>query len=113
MECWVQHYSELYSRENVITEEALNTIKCLPLLEELDSDATLEELNQGLDSLASGKLPSKESIPAEVLKCYKGNTSLSCTKSFVSAREKVRYIGREGCKHRHTVQEQRRKKQLK
>ena len=73
MECWVQHYSELYSRENVITEEALNTIKCLPLLEELDSDATLEELNPGLDSLASGKVPSKKSIPAEVLKCYKGN----------------------------------------
>lgn len=73
MECWVQHYSELYSRENVITEEALNTIKCLPLLEELDSDATLEELNPGLDSPASGKVPSKKSIPAEVLKCYKGN----------------------------------------
>ena len=24
MERWVQHYSELYSRENVVTEEALN-----------------------------------------------------------------------------------------
>lgn len=73
MECWVQHYSELYSRENVITEEAVNAIKFLPMLEELDSDPTLEELNPGLDSLASGKVPSKESIPAEVLKCYKGN----------------------------------------
>ena len=73
MEFWVQHYSELYSRENVITEEALNAIKCLPMLEELDSDPTLEELNPGFDSLASGKVPSKESIPAKVLKCYKGN----------------------------------------
>jgi len=51
MECWVQHYPELYSRENVITEEALNAIKRLPMLEELDSDPTLEELNPGLDSL--------------------------------------------------------------
>jgi len=67
----VQRYSELNSREDVITEEALNAIKCLPMLEELDSDPTLEELNPGLDSLASGKAPGKESIPAEVLKCYK------------------------------------------
>lgn len=73
MECWVQHYYELYSRENVVTEEALNAIKCLPVLEELDSDPTLEELNLGLDSLASGKAPGQESIPAEVLKCYKRN----------------------------------------
>lgn len=73
MECWVQHYSEPYSRENVITEEALNAIKCLAMLEELECDPTLEALNPGLDSLASDKIPSKESIPAEVLKCYKRN----------------------------------------
>ena len=30
MVCWVQHYSELYSRENVVTEEALKNIECLP-----------------------------------------------------------------------------------
>ncbi|XP_066482784.1 DBIRD complex subunit ZNF326 isoform X2 [Tiliqua scincoides] len=71
MERWVQHYSELYSRENVVTEEALNNIECLPVLEELDSEPTLEELNVALDSLASGKAPEKDSIPAEVLKCCK------------------------------------------
>ena len=40
MEHWVQHYSELYSRENVATKEALNNIECLPVLEELDSEPT-------------------------------------------------------------------------
>ena len=40
MDCWVQHYSELYSRENVVTEEALINIECLPVLEELDSELT-------------------------------------------------------------------------
>lgn len=53
---YVQHYSE--------EEGALNAIKCLPVLEELDSD-----LNLALDSLASSKAPGKDSIPAEVLKC--------------------------------------------
>ena len=50
----MQHYSELYPRENVVTDEALNAIKCLPELEELDSDPTFGELNKALDSLSSG-----------------------------------------------------------
>ena len=67
MDHWVQHYSELYSRENVITVEALNNIECLPVLEELDSKPTLAEIKGALDSLASGKALGKDNIPAEVL----------------------------------------------
>ena len=64
MDHWVQHYSELYSRENVVTKEALNNIECLPVLEELDSEATLAEIKGALDSL---KGPGKDNIPAEML----------------------------------------------
>uniref|UniRef100_A0ABM5FP43 Craniofacial development protein 2-like n=1 Tax=Pogona vitticeps TaxID=103695 RepID=A0ABM5FP43_9SAUR len=71
MERWVQHYSELYSRENVVTEEALNNIECLPVLEELDSEPTLAEIKAVFDSLASGKAPGRDNIPVEVLKCGK------------------------------------------
>ena len=67
MDRWVQHYSELYSRDNVVTKEALNNIECLPVLEELDSKPTLAEIKVALDSLASGKAPGKDNIPAEVL----------------------------------------------
>ena len=67
MERWVQYYSELCSRENIVTEEALNNIKCLPVLEELDSKPTLAELKAALDSLTSSKAPGKDNIPAEVL----------------------------------------------
>ena len=69
MDRWVQHYSELYSRENVVTEEALNNIKCLPVLEELDSEPSLAEIKVVLDSLASNKAPGKDNIFVEVLKC--------------------------------------------
>ena len=31
---WVEHFTELYTRENVVTEDALNAIECLPQLEE-------------------------------------------------------------------------------
>ena len=51
----------------------MNAIKCLSVLQELDSDPVLEELNKDLDFLDSGKAPGNESIPAEVLKCCKGN----------------------------------------
>ena len=68
MECWVQHYSELFSRENMVTgEEQLNNIECLPVLEEWDSKPTLAEIKAALDSLASSKAPGKDNIPAEVL----------------------------------------------
>ena len=67
MECWVQHYSELYSRENAVAEEALNNIECLPVLEKLDSKPTLAEIKAALDSLHSGKAPGNDNIPAEVL----------------------------------------------
>ena len=70
----MQQYSELYSREIVVTEEVLNANKCLRVLQELDSDPALEELNKDLDFLDSGKALENESIPAEVLKCCKGNT---------------------------------------
>ena len=71
MEPWVEHYTELYARENVVTEDPLNAIECLPELEELDREPTIDELSEALDSLASGKAPGKDGIPAEVLKCCK------------------------------------------
>ena len=54
-ECWVEHYSELYAREIIVTEDALNAIECLPVLEELDEEPTLDELSEALDSHATGK----------------------------------------------------------
>ena len=73
MERWVEHYSELYARENIVTEDALNAVQCLPALEELDEELTLDELSEAMDSLATGKAPGKDGNPAEVLKCCKGS----------------------------------------
>ena len=67
MERWVQHNSDLYSRENVVTEETLNNIKWLPVMEELDNKPSLAEIKVALDSLTSGKTLGKDNIPAEVL----------------------------------------------
>ena len=63
MEHWVEHYTKLYARDNVFTEDALNAIECLPELEELDREPAIDELSEALDSLASGKALGKDGIP--------------------------------------------------
>ena len=50
-------------------EEALNVIKYLPVLEELDIEPTEEEVKEALGSLSSGKAPCQDGFPAEILKC--------------------------------------------
>ena len=51
MECWVDHYAELYSRMYVVSEEALMVMESLSTMDELDSKPTLKEINQALDQL--------------------------------------------------------------
>ena len=41
-------------------EEALNVIKCLPVLEELDIEPTEEEVKEALGSPSSGKAPCQD-----------------------------------------------------
>ena len=38
----------------------------------VDSEPTLEDINQALDQLSSGKAPGNDGIPVEVIKCAKG-----------------------------------------
>lgn len=39
----------------MVTDEALNAVECLPVLNKLDREPILEELNEVLDALAPGK----------------------------------------------------------
>ena len=71
MDRWAEHYQDLYLRESVVTEAALNSNPSLPVMEELDTPPTEEELNKAIDSLARGKAPGGDGILAEVLQCAK------------------------------------------
>ena len=64
----MEHYSDLYSRENTGSTAALYVIQCLPTMDELDSEPSLEELSKAIDSLASGKAPGNDGIPPELIK---------------------------------------------
>ncbi|XP_076030147.1 uncharacterized protein LOC143018559 [Oratosquilla oratoria] len=71
MERWVEHYQELYSRENTISTAAVEKCKALPLMEELDVPPSIDELRKAIDSLASGKAPGNDGITLEVVKAGK------------------------------------------
>ncbi|XP_076031941.1 uncharacterized protein LOC143019846 [Oratosquilla oratoria] len=75
MDRWVEHYSELYSRENPVAPSALDAIEPLAIMEELDAEPTIAELYKAIDSLASGKAPGNDGIPPDLIKCCK-NTLL-------------------------------------
>ena len=46
-------------------------MESLSTMDELDSEPTLEEINQALDQRSSGKAPGNNGIPIEVIKCAK------------------------------------------
>ena len=64
----MKHYSDLYSRKNTVAPSALDAIECMPVLEELDTEPTMDELSKAIDSLAAGKAPGSNSIPPDLIK---------------------------------------------
>ena len=62
MERWVEHYLELYSTENTVSEEALS-IQVMPIMVELDSELTAFEIKKAIKGLANGKATGNDAIP--------------------------------------------------
>jgi hypothetical protein len=69
MDRWVEHYSELYSQQNHITQDALDATQSLPLMAELDDVPTLAELKEAIERLPVAKAPGQDGIPPEIIKC--------------------------------------------
>ena len=89
IECRVEHYSELYSRINVVSEGALMAMESLPTMDELDSEPTLEEINQALDKLSSNKVAGNDGIQS--FSVQKEHSSRNYMRYFANAGEKVRF----------------------
>ncbi|XP_076461753.1 uncharacterized protein LOC143294207 [Babylonia areolata] len=71
VERWAEHYQELYSRENIVADAAMESIPNLSVMEELDIPPSEEELSKAIVSLVCGKAPGKDGIPPEVIKAGK------------------------------------------
>ena len=68
MERWLEHYSDLYSKENTVSHSALEAIERLPTMDELDAEPTVVEFGKAIDRLASGKAPGSDGIPPDLIK---------------------------------------------
>ena len=59
----MQHYLQRYSKDTIITDEALANIDSLPVLTELDTEPTQNDLSKAADSLTDGKAHGIDAIP--------------------------------------------------
>ncbi len=71
MELWVEHNLKLYATQNIVSDMELNTIPDLPVLDELNVEATKEELSKAIDCLSTGKPPGEDVITPEIMKSGK------------------------------------------
>ena len=68
MKRWAEHYQQLYYRENIITNTAVESTSLLPVMNELYVPPSVGELRRAINSLACGKAPGNDGIPLEVIK---------------------------------------------
>ena len=68
MERWVEHFSLLYSKQNMVCNSALDAVESLAVMHELDAEPTLQELDAALARMTSGKAPGSDGIPPDLLK---------------------------------------------
>ena len=64
----IQHFSHLYSNQNIVTDAKLKHIENLPTMDDLDSEPTTEELNKAITEMTSWKSPGGDSIPANLFR---------------------------------------------
>ena len=75
---------EHYSSEKKVS--ALEAIKRMPVMMELDAEPSSEEMSKAVDSLSCKKAPGTDGILSKVIECGKAVFCLpTCTDSFVSA----------------------------
>lgn len=106
MKRWGEHYQQLYYRENIITDTAVETTSLLPVMNELYVPPSVGEPRGAINSLAFGKAPVNDGIPSEAIKAGM-NTAL-----LYSAGRKEQCPGHARLQHHHALQEQGRLQQL-
>jgi len=49
-----ERWNNLYSIQNIMSTSAVDAIDCLPTMDELDAEPTVEDFSKAIGSLASG-----------------------------------------------------------
>jgi len=60
----VEHYTNLYSHQNVVSFSALDAVECMSTLDGLDDKPTVDKLYNTINS----KAPGSDGIPLDLIK---------------------------------------------
>ena len=63
MDRWAEHYIKPYAIENVVIEDALDAIECVPELEELGREPTIDERSEAWTLLPVARHQEKTVFP--------------------------------------------------
>ena len=77
MEIWVKHYSNLYSRQKTVSQNALDSLECHQTMDELDSVPNIKELSSAINHLTNGKSAGSDNIPPDLIKTCRSALLLS------------------------------------
>ena len=102
MEKWVKHYSNLYSRQNTVSQNVLDSLECLQTMDELDAIPSIDELNIAIVHLTNGKAPGSD----QDMQVCPATTTVRNSLSMLTG--KGSHTGNARCQNNHSVLEQRR-----
>ena len=77
MEIWVVHYSNLYSRQKTVSQNALDSLECHQTMDELDSVPNIKELSSAINHLTNGKSAGSDNIQPDLIKTCRSALLLS------------------------------------
>ena len=107
MERWVEHFSNLYSRENTVTPSVLGAIKCMPIMEELDVEPTVDELSKVIDRLGYRQGTRQQQYSSRPYQVLQDHPTVPLARSPLPVLERGSCATRhERCQDHYPVQEQ-------
>ena len=80
---WAKHLQELLNQDNAVDQSIADQLPQLPIISELDTISSIEEISAGANNLINNKAPGPDGTPAEIFK-YGGNLVLQRLHSFIS-----------------------------
>jgi len=80
---WAEHLQELLNQDNPVDQSIADQLPQLPIISELDTIPSIEEISAAANNLKNNKAPGPDGIPAEIFK-YGGNLLLQRLHSFIS-----------------------------
>ncbi|CAM2107065.1 unnamed protein product [Caretta caretta] len=69
LSCWAVHFDSVLNCQSTMSDEAINSLRQCPVLEELSMNPSLDNGTKAIKQLSMGKSPDPDGFLPEVYKC--------------------------------------------